>query len=65
MARGLCASAFITGKRETAIVHLRPCSWLAIRRIAAIEFVDNFAHLRAGQGGYNEDLEFYSYRMPI
>jgi hypothetical protein len=27
--------------------------------------VRDFVDLRAGQGGYNEDDEFYSYRMPI
>ena len=36
-----------------------------VKWIAAIEFVDDFAHLGAGQGGYNEDHEFYGYRMPI
>ena len=33
--------------------------------ITAIEFVADFADLGAGQGGYNEDHEFYGYRMPI
>ena len=36
-----------------------------VKWIAAIELVDDFAHLGAGQGGYNEDHEFYGYRMPI
>jgi DMSO/TMAO reductase YedYZ molybdopterin-dependent catalytic subunit/thiosulfate reductase cytochrome b subunit len=36
-----------------------------VKWIAAIEFVADFAHLGAGQGGYNEDHEFYGYRMPI
>jgi len=36
-----------------------------VKWIAAIEFVHDFAHLGAGQGGYNEDHEFYGYRMPI
>jgi DMSO/TMAO reductase YedYZ molybdopterin-dependent catalytic subunit/thiosulfate reductase cytochrome b subunit len=36
-----------------------------VKWIAAIEFVDDFAHLGAGHGGYNEDHEFYGYRMPI
>jgi DMSO/TMAO reductase YedYZ molybdopterin-dependent catalytic subunit len=36
-----------------------------VKWIAAIEFVRDFAHLGAGQGGYNEDHEFYGYRMPI
>jgi sulfoxide reductase catalytic subunit YedY len=34
-------------------------------RLEAIEFVETFAHLGFGQGGYNEDHEFYGYRMPI
>ncbi len=36
-----------------------------VKWIAAIEFVPDFANLGAGQGGYNEDHEFYGYRMPI
>jgi sulfoxide reductase catalytic subunit YedY len=36
-----------------------------VKWIEAIEFVSDFAHLGAGQGGYNEDHEFYGYRMPI
>ncbi|MGO9350214.1 MAG: molybdopterin-dependent oxidoreductase [Mycobacterium sp.] len=36
-----------------------------VKWIEAIEFVASFAHLGAGQGGYNEDHEFYGYRMPI
>ncbi len=36
-----------------------------VKWIEAIEFVESFAHLGAGQGGYNEDQEFYGYRMPI
>ncbi len=36
-----------------------------VKWIAAIEFVHDFADLGAGQGGYNEDHEFYGYRMPI
>jgi sulfoxide reductase catalytic subunit YedY len=36
-----------------------------VKWIAAIEFVADFAHLGAGHGGYNEDHEFYGYRMPI
>ncbi|HWK67856.1 MAG TPA: molybdopterin-dependent oxidoreductase [Xanthobacteraceae bacterium] len=36
-----------------------------VKWIASIEFVANFADLGAGQGGYNEDHEFYGYRMPI
>ena len=36
-----------------------------VKWIQAIEFVESFAHLGAGQGGYNEDQEFYGNRMPI
>ena len=36
-----------------------------VKWIAAIEFVHDFTDLGAGQGGYNEDHEFYGYRMPI
>jgi DMSO/TMAO reductase YedYZ molybdopterin-dependent catalytic subunit/thiosulfate reductase cytochrome b subunit len=36
-----------------------------VKWIAAIELVHDFADLGAGQGGYNEDHEFYGYRMPI
>ncbi len=35
--------------------------WIA----AAIEFMNDFADLGAGQGGSNEDHEFYGYRTPI
>lgn len=36
-----------------------------VKWITAIEFVADFTRLGAGQGGYNEDHEFYGYRMPI
>jgi methionine sulfoxide reductase catalytic subunit len=36
-----------------------------IKWIKAIEFVEDFSHIGSGQGGYNEDHEFYGYRMPI
>jgi methionine sulfoxide reductase catalytic subunit len=36
-----------------------------VKWIAAIEFVHDFADLGAGEGGYNEDHEFYGYRVPI
>jgi len=36
-----------------------------VKWVAAIEFVHDFADLGAGQGGYNEDHEFFGYRMPI
>jgi DMSO/TMAO reductase YedYZ molybdopterin-dependent catalytic subunit/thiosulfate reductase cytochrome b subunit len=36
-----------------------------VKWIRAMEFVHDFVHLGAGQGGYNEDHEFYGNRMPI
>jgi len=36
-----------------------------VKWIEEIEFVADFAQLGDGQGGYNEDHEFYGYRMPI
>ncbi len=36
-----------------------------VKWIEAIEFVNDFKDLGAGQGGYNEDHEFFGYRMPI
>ena len=37
----------------------------AIACAIVAEYVSDFADLGAGQGGYNEDHEFYGYRMPI
>src|SRR5262245_19243578 len=36
-----------------------------VKWVEAIEFLDSFTHLGAGQGGYNEDHEFYGYRQSI
>jgi DMSO/TMAO reductase YedYZ molybdopterin-dependent catalytic subunit len=36
-----------------------------VKWIEAIEFVESFDHLGAGQGGYQEDREFFGYRTPI
>jgi len=36
-----------------------------VKWIQNIEFVESFAHLGAGQGGFNEDHEFYGYRESI
>ena len=36
-----------------------------VKWVSAIEFVHDFADLGVGRGGYNEDHEFYGYRMPI
>jgi DMSO/TMAO reductase YedYZ molybdopterin-dependent catalytic subunit/thiosulfate reductase cytochrome b subunit len=47
----------LRNEREVGFKHVK---W-----IEAIEFVESFADLGFGQGGYNEDHEFYGYRMPI
>lgn len=36
-----------------------------VKWITAIEFVADFHAVGWGQGGYNEDHEYYGYRMPI
>jgi len=36
-----------------------------VKWIASMEFVQDYADLGAGEGGYNEDHEFYGYRVPI
>jgi len=36
-----------------------------VKWIAAIEVVHSYADLGAGEGGYNEDHEFFGYRVPI
>ena len=36
-----------------------------VKWISAIEFVQSYSDLGAGEGGYNEDHEFYGYRVPI
>ncbi|MFM8363688.1 MAG: molybdopterin-dependent oxidoreductase [Verrucomicrobiota bacterium] len=36
-----------------------------VKWIQAIEFVSDFRHLGAGQGGFNEDHEYYGQRAPI
>ena len=43
----------------------RELGFKQVKWIEAVEFVDSFAHLGAGYGGYNEDHEFYGYREPI
>jgi methionine sulfoxide reductase catalytic subunit len=46
--------------RDEAELGFKQVKW-----VQAVEFVADFDHLGAGQGGYNEDQEFYGYRMPI
>ena len=36
-----------------------------VKWVRAIEFVMDFRHLGAGQGGFNEDQEYYGFRAPI
>ena len=36
-----------------------------VKWIASIELVHDYADLGAGEGGYNEDHEFFGYRVPI
>lgn len=36
-----------------------------VKWVQAIEFVDSFSKIGKGYGGYNEDLEYFGYRMPI
>ncbi|OAT68375.1 oxidoreductase [Mycobacteroides immunogenum] len=36
-----------------------------VKWIESIEFVEGFANIGKGQGGYNEDHEYFGYRMPI
>jgi sulfoxide reductase catalytic subunit YedY len=43
----------------------RELGFKQVKWIESIEFVESFRDLGAGQGGYNEDHEFYGYRQPI
>lgn len=36
-----------------------------VKWVQAIEFVDSFRGLGSGEGGFNEDNEYYGYRAPI
>jgi methionine sulfoxide reductase catalytic subunit len=36
-----------------------------IKRVQAIEFAESFKDLGSGQGGFNEDYEYYDWRQPI
>lgn len=50
----------LVGLRNEVELGFKQVKW-----IEAIEFVASFEEIGAGQGGYNEDQEFYGYRMPI
>ncbi|WP_353653667.1 hypothetical protein [Mycobacterium sp. DL99] len=36
-----------------------------VKWIEAVEFVSDFREVGWGRGGYNEDHEYFGYRMPI
>lgn len=36
-----------------------------VKWIQAIEFVESFRELGSGEGGFNEDNEFFGFRAPI
>lgn len=36
-----------------------------VKWLAGIEFVENFAEVGSGYGGYNADHEFFGYRQSI
>ena len=73
MRHGLTILAYEMNGAPLSVLHGAPLrlrcenelGFKMVKWIAAIEFVRDFAHLGAGQGGYNEDHEFYGYRMPI
>jgi methionine sulfoxide reductase catalytic subunit len=73
MRHGLTILAYEMNGAPLSVLHGAPLrlrcenelGFKMVKWIAAIEFVHDFADLGAGQGGYNEDHEFYGYRMPI
>jgi sulfoxide reductase catalytic subunit YedY len=73
MRHGLTILAYEMNAAPVSVIHGAPLrlrcenelGFKMVKWIAAIEFVHDFADLGAGQGGYNEDHEFYGYRMPI
>lgn len=36
-----------------------------VKWVQAVEFVESFEHLGSGEGGFNEDNEYFGYREPI
>ena len=73
MRHALTILAYEMNGKPLSVVHGAPLrlrcenelGFKMVKWITAIEFVHDFADLGAGQGGYNEDHEFYGYRMPI
>jgi DMSO/TMAO reductase YedYZ molybdopterin-dependent catalytic subunit len=57
---GTCAEPLPLRLRNELELGFKQVKW-----IEAIEFVESFANPGAGQGSYNEDHEFYGYRMAI
>lgn len=43
----------------------RELGFKQIKWVQAIEFVESFKELGSGQGGLNEDYEFFDWRAPI
>jgi len=37
----------------------------SVKWVQGVEFIESYAHLGQGEGGFNEDYEFYSTRNPI
>jgi methionine sulfoxide reductase catalytic subunit len=73
MRHPLTLLAFEMNDRPLSVLHGAPLrlrvenelGFKMVKWISEIEFVDDYRHLGAGQGGYHEDHEFYGYRMPI
>lgn len=73
MRHSLTILAYEMNGKPVSIVHGAPLrlrcenelGFKQVKWIEAIEFVHDFAHLGGGNGGYQEDHEFYGYRDPI
>jgi DMSO/TMAO reductase YedYZ molybdopterin-dependent catalytic subunit len=73
MRHELTLLAYEMNERPLTVLHGAPLrlrcenelGFKMVKWIEAIEFVESFAHMGAGQGGYNEDHEFFGYKMPI
>ena len=69
MRHGLTILAYEMNGTPISVLHGAPLrlrcenalGFKMVKWIAAIAFVHDFAHLGAGNGGYNEDHEFYGY----
>jgi len=73
MRHGLTILAYEMNGKPLSVLHGAPLrlrcenelAFKMVKWIVAIEFVRDFADLEASQSGYNEDREFYGYRMSI